>query len=230
MKFFTPWPLEGKRDSAHCGAVAHLKHANTRSRAVHDGGRRTAGDRGTVSAPPARDGEARSVPARQPDRKAVGSSLHEVDEPRGGRLCVPGLASGGRGKDHDVAYRDSANGEVNRIVLPIATPSLNKLLGMHPMARHRLGKKLAIVVALCGRGTPKATGKRYLTIERHGKRELDKDNAYGGCKPLIDAIKRCGLIIDDNPANVELEVVQVKLAKGEKPHTVITLADVFVPQ
>ena len=116
-----------------------------------------------------------------------------------------------------------------RIVLPIETPSNNKLLGMHPMARHRLSKKLAIVVALCGRGTPKATGKRYLTIERHGKRELDKDNAYGGCKPLIDAIKRCGLIIDDNPANVELEVVQVKLAKGEKPHTVIVLADCTDP-
>ena len=101
---------------------------------------------------------------------------------------------------------------------------------MHYGARHRLGKKLAIVVALFARGTPRATGKRHLTIERHGKRELDTDNAYGGCKPLIDAIKRCGLIIDDNPKHCELEVVQVKLAKGEKPHTVIMLADALGPQ
>ena len=104
-------------------------------------------------------------------------------------------------------------------------PSLNQLLGMHWAARSNLSKQYEIAVKLLARGIPKATGKRRLTIERHGKRSLDKDNAYGGCKLLVDAIKRLGFIVDDSPKHCELEVVQVKLGKREKPHTVIRLAD-----
>lgn len=112
-----------------------------------------------------------------------------------------------------------------RIVIPIATPSLNELLGMHFGARLRLSKKIHIMVALCGHGIPKATSKRHLTIERHGKRQLDKDNLYGGAKLLIDVLKKRGMITDDSPEHVELEVTQVKLSKGEHPYTVVILGE-----
>ena len=110
------------------------------------------------------------------------------------------------------------------------TLSLNKLLEKHWGARSKLSKQYEVAIRMLARDITKATGRRRLRIERHSRGTLDKDGAYGGCKPLIDAVKRAGLIIDDNPANVELEVVQVKLAKGERPHMVITLADAFVPQ
>jgi hypothetical protein len=96
---------------------------------------------------------------------------------------------------------------------------------MHWAARSKLSKQFETAIRLLARDIPRATGKRCLTIERHSRGMLDKDGAYGGCKPLIDAVKRCGLIIDDNPKHCDLEVVQVKLAKGEQPHTVIILAD-----
>lgn len=57
--------------------------------------------------------------------------------------------------------------------------------------------------------------KRYLTIQRHGSRILDDDNFYGGCKPLIDAIKEKGLIIDDRNEWCEIKFLpQVKCKRG----------------
>jgi hypothetical protein len=93
------------------------------------------------------------------------------------------------------------------------------------MARHRLGKRLEIAIRMLARDIPPATGKRHLTIERHSSGTVDKDGLYGGCKPLIDAIKRAGLIVDDSPDHCELEVVQVKIARTETACTVIRLAD-----
>jgi hypothetical protein len=111
-----------------------------------------------------------------------------------------------------------------RIVLPIATPSLNETHRMHWAKRSRLSKQLSLMILASGRHE-KATGRRRLVITRKGKRALDKDNAYGGCKMLIDELKRAGLIVDDDAANVELEVRQERLAKGERPHTVVEIAD-----
>ena len=55
------------------------------------------------------------------------------------------------------------------------------------------------------------------------KRLLDKDNLYGGTKPLIDSLVRFGLLIDDNPDMCDLRVNQ---KKSKNPRTIITLRDI----
>ena len=42
------------------------------------------------------------------------------------------------------------------------------------------------------------------------KRALDKDNLYGACKPLIDAIRGYKIIPDDTPKHINLYVDQEK--------------------
>lgn len=56
-------------------------------------------------------------------------------------------------------------------------------------------------------GITPAAGRRRLTLVRiyaRGQRELDRDNLAGGCKPLVDAIVREGLIRDDKRKWCEL--------------------------
>jgi Holliday junction resolvase RusA-like endonuclease len=111
-----------------------------------------------------------------------------------------------------------------RIVIPMATPSLNETQRMHWGRRSREGKQWLAMVALLCRDVPRATGRRHVTIERFGVRELDKDNAYGGAKVLVDCLKKLGIIINDDAANLDLEVVQRRCKWGES-RTEIAITD-----
>ena len=97
---------------------------------------------------------------------------------------------------------------------------------------------------------PTASGKRKLTITRHGVRPLDRDNLYASMKPVIDVLrppkheegyyktgkkagqywsrKRIGhgLIQEDDQNHLELVVQQAPLTRGQKPHLVLVLDDV----
>ena len=112
--------------------------------------------------------------------------------------------------------------------LPTAPPSLNQWQRMHWAKRSRTdGRILAEVSsALCQRVAPKsvlrvsarymretgalislaaefrAKGHRRVKITRRGSRTLDHDNLVGGCKPLVDALVKVGLIENDTPAPV----------------------------
>jgi len=93
------------------------------------------------------------------------------------------------------------------IVLPLATPSGNVVLRQH--FRTRAVENLAMAWHLAGAlnklpKIPPASGKRRLTVERHGKKALDADNLAAGAKGLIDAVKASRLILDDNPDVCEL--------------------------
>lgn len=55
-----------------------------------------------------------------------------------------------------------------------------------------------------------------LLITRYGSRLLDADNLAGGCKPLIDAVRRSGLISDDDPKSVELVFAQYQCKRGDE--------------
>lgn len=68
-----------------------------------------------------------------------------------------------------------------------------------------------------------AEGKRECKITSHRKRLLDPDNLVGGMKPLIDAIVKFGMLIDDNPDMCDLRVGQ---EKSKHPKTVIELRDI----
>lgn len=50
--------------------------------------------------------------------------------------------------------------------------------------------------------------KARVVIERHGGKLLDHDNAVAGCKAIIDGLKDCGLIADDSPDHITLELEQ----------------------
>lgn len=113
-----------------------------------------------------------------------------------------------------------------RFSVNMATPSLNETMRWH-WARARKEAK-AWLLAIWAHVGPNelAEGKRRkLTIERHGKRLLDHDNLVGGMKIAIDSVKKLGLIHDDSPTWLDLEVRQTKLAKGEKPRTTFTIED-----
>lgn len=63
------------------------------------------------------------------------------------------------------------------------------------------------IVARRNQDIPEATGKRRVTITRligYQQREFDHDNLVGGCKVVVDAMVRAGLLVSDKPADVEV--------------------------
>jgi len=113
-----------------------------------------------------------------------------------------------------------------RIVLPEASPSLNTFMRAHWTKQRRIKAMWSkLVLAHLPRGG-QATGKRRLTVERHGKRAIDLDNLAGGLKPIIDCLRAFKLLVDDNPMMMELVVRNEKLARGQAPHTVLVLEDI----
>lgn len=74
---------------------------------------------------------------------------------------------------------------------------------------------------------PRAHGKRRLTIERHGRGILDEPNLIGGAKGLIDDLVQLGLLVDDKPTFLDLaKPIQVRVKRGERPHTLLILEEV----
>ena len=62
-----------------------------------------------------------------------------------------------------------------------------------------------------------------LRITRIACQPLDADNFAGGCKFLIDAIRRRGLIPDDDPQSVEISFRQIKAKTKAEEGTSITI-------
>lgn len=117
-----------------------------------------------------------------------------------------------------------------RIVIhvPMPTPSLNEFAySSRWKVKSIQDKWVKMLWALIGtnREKFKAAGKRNLTIVRRGKRMLDMDNLYGGAKPVVDAIKSLGLIVDDDEKSIALVVTQAKLQKNEPANSQITIED-----
>jgi hypothetical protein len=114
-----------------------------------------------------------------------------------------------------------------RLILPEASPSLNKYAYAHWRIRQRDKAKwtLWIMAAIHEAGATPATVKRRLTIERHGRRRLDADNLIGGAKGLIDALRAQKMLLEDHDDAMELVARNVPLVKGEKPHTILILED-----
>lgn len=69
-----------------------------------------------------------------------------------------------------------------------------------------------------GRGA----GFIIVRITRHGSKLLDKDNLYGGVKYICDALRHEGIIPDDNPEAIDLQVLQKKVPR-QKVGTLIEI-------
>lgn len=72
-------------------------------------------------------------------------------------------------------------------------------------------------------GEEKGPQRARVRIKRYGYRILDADNATGGCKPLIDCLKEAGLIENDSPEYIDLEVVQQLVMRREEERTEIQI-------
>jgi Holliday junction resolvase RusA-like endonuclease len=72
---------------------------------------------------------------------------------------------------------------------------------MHWSKRHRETKDWEKRIKYEGfsGSPPKHTTHVDLKIISNRKRKLDADNLVGGCKPVLDALKRLGVIVDDSP-------------------------------
>lgn len=116
-----------------------------------------------------------------------------------------------------------------RLVIPEASPSLNKYAFRHWRVQHTDKKRWLLMLYATSRRAKAApaTGKRRLTIERHGSRRLDVDNIIGGAKGCItDNLRKLGLLLEDDDSAVEFVALNVRLEGAQKPHTVLILEDI----
>ena len=100
--------------------------------------------------------------------------------------------------------------------LPLEPPSQNVVAGNQGSGRWGYAKiRNSFEVLLVNRrtlmGIPAAKTKRRVLITRlysgHGQ-VRDIGNIIGGCKPLLDAMTRARLIVDDGPHYVEVHYFQ----------------------
>jgi hypothetical protein len=76
-----------------------------------------------------------------------------------------------------------------------------------------------LVLHRVNNGIPVATSRRRVTIERlysGQQRECDLPNLVGGCKTVLDAMVRAGLLVDDSPAHFEGYFRQERVAKEHR--------------
>lgn len=110
------------------------------------------------------------------------------------------------------------------VQLPVQPPSQNRL-GSNS-GRNRFKYKgirddfIFLLQAAEGfREIPKATGRRRVYITRLYRRgtKRDRGNLSGGCKPLLDAMTTCGLIVDDREEFLEDHYNQINTCREPTP-------------
>jgi hypothetical protein len=101
------------------------------------------------------------------------------------------------------------------ITIPLVPPSPNELRRKyrHPLAYRKLRKlweqELFYGMA-CSRhrqellAAAAASERMRVEIVVHHTKEFDPDNLPGACKPILDAMKNCGYIVDDNEKKLQL--------------------------
>lgn len=123
------------------------------------------------------------------------------------------------------------------------TPSRNPKSGAsgHWAARYRDDKRLKsswawdIKTGLLPGHPDKPLERARVTITRHSTGRLDEDNLKGGVKGLVDVLKPAskrnplgmGLIEDDNPDVLALDVRQVRVAKRSEQRVVVVIEPWF---
>jgi hypothetical protein len=78
--------------------------------------------------------------------------------------------------------------------------------------RHGFWNALAALTDVDNRMGGPEKMRVQITVHSHGARvrRLDPDNLWGGCKPLIDAMRDVGLIKNDSPKWLDLGVAECR--------------------
>lgn len=100
------------------------------------------------------------------------------------------------------------------LTIPRVPPSLNR--NKHWAAKHLEMRTWKQELDVLKRTWKPAKGKVKVTITLHNARQYDRDNAYGACKPVMDAMKQLGMIVDDRAAYCDLTVKQEKSRRKDK--------------
>jgi hypothetical protein len=137
-----------------------------------------------------------------------------------------------------------------RLLIPLELPSVNTWIGRHWRIKHQLSQRFeqAIRYGLCdvlpvqdlpsvlyvmGMGPQRLVQeKKRVTMTRRmpSKRRFirDDDNLTGSCKPVLDALKRIGLIRDDRRTWCDLVVAEQQVSEDGQASVAVlieTLAD-----
>lgn len=88
-----------------------------------------------------------------------------------------------------------------------------------PESKRTEGKALGCILS----GKEKGYERAHLIITAFTVRPHDQDNLTGGCKALIDCIKKLNLIPDDDPYSIELTVKQRHVDKFEQEKTLVQI-------
>lgn len=110
------------------------------------------------------------------------------------------------------------------VEIPMPTPSLNVYKRMHYHAQRRLRDQYTTLLRAHTTRLNRAKPHEFrrVTICRHGARLLDIDNLIGGAKPLVDALRRAGLLWNDSPEYCAIKYEQVKVG-AKRSKVVVTV-------
>ena len=64
----------------------------------------------------------------------------------------------------------------------------------------------------------------HILIEGYGCRPKDCDNLVAGCKAIIDVLRNCSFLVDDNPTKMTLSVMSKKVSKKKDERLELTLS------
>lgn len=108
---------------------------------------------------------------------------------------------------------------IGRAVRSMNEHRVNAGATRHAYGRERKAWEADMVAIRRALGIPLAIRNRRVTLTRvmgRGQREFDRDNLHGGCKVIVDAMVRAGLLMGDDwkGAHVFYEQVRCKVGGG----------------
>lgn len=111
--------------------------------------------------------------------------------------------------------------------LPDVLASMNRLLRVHWGARRNYTAGFEKIAEVFRRESniPPAKKRRELYVIQYRRRPLDKDNLYGSVKPLVDGLKKAGLLVDDSEKWLDLHSLQVRIGGDEEQRTAVILSE-----